>query len=187
MGASGMGAQGRFKARDRHRQGYFYRAVLKRTYDFCKLCSAPGSSAEAHAGVPRETWEPAMYALALLVIALSGYAAFEKTRQGANLGRSIGEALLVSAMINGVLSGASLWLSGAAPVDIVQIALGVVVSSFAAALVGAFSAGLRPQREASHTGRTEVASGLAASGRSKPSAAGVHRLQATRMPAPPLG
>jgi hypothetical protein len=46
-----------------------------------------------------------------------------------------------------VLSGATLWLSGAAPADIAEIALGVVALSFAAALVGAFSAGLRPRRE----------------------------------------
>ncbi len=88
-----------------------------------------------------------MFALALLVIGLSGYVAFAKTREGADPARSVGEAMLAAAMITVVLSGATLWLSGAAPADIAEIALGVVALSFAAALVGAFSAGLRPRRE----------------------------------------
>jgi hypothetical protein len=87
-----------------------------------------------------------MFALALLVIGLSGYTAFAKTREGADPARSVGEATLAAAMITMVLSGATLWLSGAAPADIAEIAL-VVALSFAAALVGAFSAGLRPRRE----------------------------------------
>ena len=49
-----------------------------------------------------------MFALALLVIGLSGYMAFAKTREGADPARSVGEAMLAAAMITMVLSGARL-------------------------------------------------------------------------------
>jgi hypothetical protein len=39
-----------------------------------------------------------MYALALLVIALSGYVSFAKKREGADPARSVGEAMLLAVL-----------------------------------------------------------------------------------------
>jgi hypothetical protein len=47
-----------------------------------------------------------MYALALLVIGLSGYVAFAKTREGADLARSVCESMLVAALFGALLGGA---------------------------------------------------------------------------------
>ena len=88
-----------------------------------------------------------MNALALMVIALSGYFSFAKTRDGTNPLLSVGEAVLVAAMFSVLLGGATLWLSVEDAAVVVEDTLSVLGLAFLTALLGAFSASLKPRRE----------------------------------------
>ena len=88
-----------------------------------------------------------MNALALIVIALSGYFSFAKTRDGTNPLLSVGEAVLVAAMFSVLLGGATLWLSVEDAAVVVEDTSSVLGLAFLSALLGAFSASLKPRRE----------------------------------------
>jgi hypothetical protein len=88
-----------------------------------------------------------MYALALVVVGLSGYVSFSKVREGADPARSVGEGVVVAAMFSVLLSVATLWLSRLEASEVAEIALNILGLAFIAALLGAFSAGLKPRRE----------------------------------------
>jgi heme A synthase len=95
---------------------------------------------------PVVIWEASMYALALLVIGLSGYVAFAKTREGADLARSVCESMLVAALFGALLGGATLWLSGAPSAEVADLSLTILGLAFAAALLGAVWASSRGRR-----------------------------------------
>jgi heme A synthase len=88
-----------------------------------------------------------MYALALLVIALSGYVSFAKKREGADPARSVGEAMLLAVLFVAFLGGATYWLSGASAIEVADWTLSIIGLAFVTALVGVFSAGLKPRRD----------------------------------------
>jgi hypothetical protein len=79
--------------------------------------------------------------------ALSGYFSFAKTRDGTNPLLSVGEAVLVAAMFSVLLGGATLWLSVEDAAVVVEDTLSVLGLAFLTALLGAFSASLKPRRE----------------------------------------
>jgi hypothetical protein len=88
-----------------------------------------------------------MHFLALLIIGLSGYISFARTREGAAPARSVGEGVLGAAMLSVLLATGTLWLSAAAPSDVVEATLSILGLAFVTALIGAFSAVLKPRRE----------------------------------------
>jgi hypothetical protein len=87
-----------------------------------------------------------MAALALLVIALSAYVSFARTREGADPARSVGEGMAYAASFGVLLGSVSLWLSGAAVPEVAEDVLGVLGLSFLASLLSSFAAGFAPRR-----------------------------------------
>jgi hypothetical protein len=89
-----------------------------------------------------------MYAIGMLAVIVAGYFAFSKTKEGAGLLTSLGEALLVAALFVAILSGTSAWLSGAAIAAFVPFSATLIGLSFATALLGALGASLSHRRHA---------------------------------------
>jgi formate hydrogenlyase subunit 4 len=81
-----------------------------------------------------------------LIIGLAGYVSFARTREGAAPARSVAEGVLGAVMLSLLLGIGTFWLFGATMAHVVEANLGVLSLSFVAALVGAFTAVLRPRR-----------------------------------------
>jgi hypothetical protein len=88
-----------------------------------------------------------MHLLALLIVGVSGYVSFARTREGAAPARSVAEGLLGAAMLSLLLGLGTVWLFDAAVSQVVEATLSLLGLAFVTALIGAFTAVLRPRRE----------------------------------------
>ena len=85
--------------------------------------------------------------LAGFIILLSGYLSFAARREGASLVRASGLALLSAAVLQALVTGGTVWLSGIALPHTVESALVTWALACTASLSGALAAGLYPVHE----------------------------------------
>ena len=85
--------------------------------------------------------------LAGFIIVLSGYLSFAARREGASLVRGSGLAVLSAAVLQALVTGGTVWLSGIALPHTVEPALVTLALACTASLSGALAAGLYPVRE----------------------------------------
>ena len=85
--------------------------------------------------------------LAGFIILLSGYLSFAARREGASLVRASGLALLSAAVLQALVTGGTVWLSGIALPHTFEPALVTLGLACTASLSGALAAGLFPVRE----------------------------------------
>ena len=85
--------------------------------------------------------------LAGFIILLSGYLSFAARREGASLVRASGLAVLSAAVLEALVTGGTVWLSGIALPHTVEPALVTWALACTASLSGALAAGLYPVHE----------------------------------------
>jgi len=78
---------------------------------------------------------------------VSGYLGFAARREGKSLEGASLFAALSAAVLQAIVSGGTVWLSGIPLPDVIELAITVWALACAAALSGALAAGLRPVRE----------------------------------------
>jgi hypothetical protein len=88
-----------------------------------------------------------MLLLAGFVILVSGYLGFAARREGKSLEHASVLAALSAAVLQAIVSGGTVWLSGTPLPHVIEPTITVWAVASAAALSGALAAGLCPVRE----------------------------------------